>query len=84
MANKTKFKVTVKAKPKAPTKALSKKAAKSKTPTRKPAIVKRVTFTAQEFKSVQQMLTANDCQTLKEWINKKTSEHKLQQSSVST
>ncbi len=75
--SKIKHKPTIKTKPKMPIKTLKKK-------TTKVTIVKRVTFTAQEFKSVQQMLTANDCQTLKEWITKIISEHKLQQPSVST
>ena len=82
--SKTKFKVTVKAKPRAPTKAVSKKVMQSKMPTKKLTIVKRITFTAKEFKEVQQMLTTNDCQTLKEWITKIISEHKLQQPLVST
>ena len=75
---KTKFKTkpvtkaTVKTKPKMPIKTLKKKTVKA-------TIVKRVTFTAQEFKKVQQMLTTNDCQTLKEWITKRISEQKLQQ-----
>ena len=65
-------KSTIKTKPKMPTKTLKKKTAKA-------TIVKRVTFTAQEFKEIQQMLTTNDCQTLKEWITKRISEQKLQQ-----
>jgi len=82
--SKTKFKITVKAKPRTSTKTLSKKAMQSETPTRKSAIVKRVTFTIQEFKEVQQMLAANDCQNLKSWITKRISEQKLQQPSAST
>ena len=85
--SKGKTKSTVKAKAKMPTKAPNKRTAKSsikKTTPRKTAIVKRITFTTQEFKLVQQMLTDNACQTLKEWVNKKISEHKLQQSSAST
>ena len=37
-------------------------------------VSKRVTFTPAEFKEVQKMLTANDCQTLKEWIVKRIGE----------
>ena len=84
---KNKTKPIVKAKAKMPIKAANKRTAKSsikKTTTKKPTIVKRVTFTSQEFKAVQQMLTDNDCQTLKEWITKRISERKLQQPSEST
>jgi len=85
--SKSKTKLIVKAKAKMPLKASNKRTAKSsikKTTIRKSAIVKRVTFTSQEFKAVQQMLTVNDCQTLKEWIIKRISEHKLQQPPANT
>ena len=74
-------KPTVKTKAKMPIKALKKETTKPmpKIKARKAAIVKRVTFTTQEFKKVQQMLAANDCQNLKEWIIKRISEQKLQQ-----
>ena len=80
--SKNKTKSIVKAKAKMPIKAASKRAAK--VIIKKSAIVKRITFTTQEFKSVQQMLTANDCQTLKEWITKRIADHILQQPSAST
>ena len=67
---KIKTKTVIKAK-KATTKPMPKIKA------RKAEIVKRVTFTTQEFKKVQQMLAANDCQNLKEWITKRISEQKL-------
>jgi len=85
-AKKFTVRPTIKTKAKMPVKALNKKITKSnsKMKARKAEIVKRVTFTAQEFKAVQQMLTANDCQSLKEWITKRISDHKLQLPSVST
>ena len=61
------IKVTVKTKSKMPIKALKNKTTKAN-------IVKRVTFTVQEFKKIQLMLTNNDCKTLKEWITKRISE----------
>ena len=75
--SKNKTQSIVKAKAKMPIKA-------ARVIIKKSAIVKRITFTTQEFKSVQQMLTANDCQTLKEWITKRIADHKLQQPSAST
>ena len=74
---KTANKATVKNKSKAPVKALKKTTAKTKATPRKATIVKRVTFTTQEFKDVQQMLAASNCQNLKEWITKKMAEQKL-------
>ncbi len=70
-AKKATRKMSIKALKKATTKPMPKIKA------RKAEIVKRVTFTTQEFKKVQQMLAANDCQNLKEWITKRISEQKL-------
>ena len=83
-AKKSTRKPTVKTKAKMSIKAL-KKATTRPMPNikaRKAEIVKRVTFTTQEFKKVQQMLAANDCQNLKEWITKRISEQKLQPQSL--
>ena len=69
---KTKAKISIRASKKETTKTMP------KIKVRKAEIVKRVTFTTQEFKKVQQMLATNDCQNLKEWIIQRISEQKLQ------
>jgi len=74
MAVKPKTKPTSNSKPNKKIIAKSTPRTKPKIKARNTIVSKRVNFTSTEFKEVQKILTANDCQTLKEWIVKRIGE----------